>query len=154
MRVEAGRDGHRTADREVLRLIIRVTVLDAAENVLREEGVHTSAGGPADMGVGVGDYSVTDFGAGHGNARRSIQQERIERRPAQPGKAILTVQDLSARNDKGMLALKHLNLMVREKEVVGIANISSRNETNTWASISRPLSSFDRQPNSKFRFDK
>ena len=54
--------------------------------------------------------------------------ERIERHPVQPGKPVLTVQDLSAQNDKGVVALKHLNLTVREKEVVGIAGVSGNGQ--------------------------
>ncbi|MCP4401404.1 MAG: ATP-binding cassette domain-containing protein, partial [bacterium] len=54
--------------------------------------------------------------------------ERIERHRLQPGKPVLEVKDLSARNDKGIMALKHVNMLVREKEVLGIAGVSGNGQ--------------------------
>jgi simple sugar transport system ATP-binding protein len=54
--------------------------------------------------------------------------ERIERHRLSPGNTVLEVKDLSARNDKGILALKHLDMRVREKEILGIAGVSGNGQ--------------------------
>jgi simple sugar transport system ATP-binding protein len=49
---------------------------------------------------------------------------RMERAEVEKGKAILRVENLSARSDKGYLALKGVSFTIHEGEILGIAGIS------------------------------
>jgi simple sugar transport system ATP-binding protein len=54
---------------------------------------------------------------------------RIERPLVEKGKPILEVQDLSAFNDKGFLALKGVSFSIHEGEIFGIAGISGNGQS-------------------------
>lgn len=54
--------------------------------------------------------------------------ERLEKKKARPGKPVLEIENLSALNDKKLLALKGLNLVVRKNEILGMAGISGNGQ--------------------------
>ena len=54
---------------------------------------------------------------------------RIERVKVDPGKAILEVDNLSARNDKGIMALNGVSFSIREGEIFGVAGVSGNGQT-------------------------
>jgi simple sugar transport system ATP-binding protein len=54
--------------------------------------------------------------------------ENIEKKELSPGKSVLQIEDLNALNDKEVAALKNLNLIVRQKEILGIAGISGNGQ--------------------------
>jgi ABC-type uncharacterized transport system ATPase subunit len=53
---------------------------------------------------------------------------RIDRVKVEKGKPILQVEDLSALNDKGVLALKDVSFCVYEGEILGIAGVSGNGQ--------------------------
>jgi ABC-type uncharacterized transport system ATPase subunit len=53
---------------------------------------------------------------------------RIERTKVEKGKPILQVEDLSARSDKGFLALNGVSFSIREGEIFGIAGVSGNGQ--------------------------
>jgi simple sugar transport system ATP-binding protein len=55
--------------------------------------------------------------------------ESIEKKSLDPGRAVLEIENLNALNDKNLPALKALNLVVRQHEVLGIAGISGNGQT-------------------------
>ncbi len=64
-------------------------------------------------------------------AREMIGREvifNIERARVEQGSPILQVESLSARNDKGFLALKDVSFSVREGEILGIAGVSGNGQ--------------------------
>lgn len=54
---------------------------------------------------------------------------RIERVKVEPGKPILEVQDLAARNNKGVMALDGVSFSIREGEIFGVAGVSGNGQT-------------------------
>jgi simple sugar transport system ATP-binding protein len=54
--------------------------------------------------------------------------ERLEKNKLPPGKPVLEIENLSALNDKKIFALKDLNLVVRQNEILGIAGISGNGQ--------------------------
>jgi simple sugar transport system ATP-binding protein len=96
---------------EVKKISDRVTVL--------RRGKVTSAGIPTS--------SVTRAEL----ARLMVGREvvfRIEKKPVEPGKVVLSVKDLRADNDKGLPALRGVNLEVREGEIVGLAGVAGNGQ--------------------------
>ncbi len=64
-------------------------------------------------------------------AREMVGREvifRIERVKVEAGQPILQVENLSARNDKGLLALDGISFSVREGEILGIAGVSGNGQ--------------------------
>jgi simple sugar transport system ATP-binding protein len=55
--------------------------------------------------------------------------ESIEKKSLDPGRAVLEIENLNALNDKNLPALKQLNLVVRQHEILGIAGISGNGQT-------------------------
>lgn len=53
---------------------------------------------------------------------------RIERATVETGKPVLQVENLSVRNDKGLLALADVSFSVREGEILGIAGVSGNGQ--------------------------
>lgn len=51
-----------------------------------------------------------------------------EKKPCQPGDIVLEVKDLHAENDKGLPALRGVNLNVRQGEIVGIAGVAGNGQ--------------------------
>lgn len=63
--------------------------------------------------------------------------------PMTPGKARLTVRDLTVMGDRGIPALESLNLSVREGEILGIAGVSGNGQrelAETIAGLRKPTS--------------
>lgn len=53
---------------------------------------------------------------------------RIEKPPAEIGEVRLTLENVEARNDKGLLALRSLSLQVRSGEIVGVAGVAGNGQ--------------------------
>jgi simple sugar transport system ATP-binding protein len=54
--------------------------------------------------------------------------ERLEKKTISPGRPVLEIENLSALNDKKLLASKNLNLVVRKNEILGMAGISGNGQ--------------------------
>ena len=54
--------------------------------------------------------------------------ETIEKKQLPPGDPVLEIKNLNALNDKKLAALKNLNLVVRQNEILGIAGISGNGQ--------------------------
>jgi general nucleoside transport system ATP-binding protein len=54
---------------------------------------------------------------------------RVEKTPSQPGSPVLTLNNLSARNNRGLPALHQLSLTVHAGEIVGIAGVAGNGQT-------------------------
>jgi simple sugar transport system ATP-binding protein len=54
--------------------------------------------------------------------------ERLEKKKVRLGKPVLEIENLSVLNDKKLLALKGLNLVVRNNEILGMAGISGNGQ--------------------------
>jgi len=52
----------------------------------------------------------------------------IEKKQLPPGQPVLEIKNLNALNDKKLAALKNLNLVVRQNEILGIAGISGNGQ--------------------------
>lgn len=66
-----------------------------------------------------------------GLAKKMVGREvifRMERTKVERGKPILQVENLSALNDKGLLALKGVSFSIREGEIFGIAGVSGNGQ--------------------------
>lgn len=55
--------------------------------------------------------------------------ERISRSDVEPGSDIVSIRDLTVRNNKGLVAVDNLSFSVREKEILGIAGVSGNGQT-------------------------
>ena len=65
-------------------------------------------------------------------ARMMVGREvllRVEKKPAQPGGALLRVQDLSVTDDRGLPAVRNVSFDVRAGEIVGIAGVDGNGQT-------------------------
>jgi simple sugar transport system ATP-binding protein len=60
---------------------------------------------------------------------------RIEKTPAQPGAALLTVNELEVTDDRDLLKVKGLSLEVRSGEIVGIAGVDGNGQTELVEAI-------------------
>jgi general nucleoside transport system ATP-binding protein len=54
---------------------------------------------------------------------------RVEKKPAEPGEPLLRVEGLSARDERGLDAVRDVSLEVRAGEIVGIAGIDGNGQT-------------------------
>ena len=67
-----------------------------------------------------------------GLARLMVGREvvlRVEKTPAEPGEPLLTVQDLTVLDNRGLEAVRGLSLEVRAGEIVGIAGVDGNGQT-------------------------
>jgi general nucleoside transport system ATP-binding protein len=53
----------------------------------------------------------------------------VEKGPAQPGEALLTVRDLEVRDDRGVARVKGVNFELRRGEIVGIAGVAGNGQS-------------------------
>jgi len=60
---------------------------------------------------------------------------KLEKKPVTLGEPLLEVEDLWARNDKGLFAVKGLNFTVRRGEVFGIAGVEGNGQTELVESL-------------------
>jgi simple sugar transport system ATP-binding protein len=108
---------------EVMEVSDRVTVLRKGENVAT---VNTSEVNREDL------------------AKMMVGRDvlfRVEKGPVHPGKDILSLEDLTVRNDRGIEAVKRLSLRVREGEILGIAGVSGNGQeelADALAGVRRP----------------
>jgi len=54
--------------------------------------------------------------------------ERIKRKEVAPGKPVIEIDNLTVINDKGLEAVKKVNMVVRENEILGIAGVSGNGQ--------------------------
>lgn len=76
--------------------------------------------------VNVADVSETEL------ATRMVGHEvklKVEKGPSVPGDVVLEVEGLTVEDNRGLEAVKNLNLQVRKGEIVGIAGIDGNGQT-------------------------
>jgi len=95
---------------EVMDICNRIVVLRAGRVVAQRNAAETNARELANLMVG-----------------RELL-ENIDKRDIEPGPPVLTIENLSALNDKQISALKNLNLCVRRNEILGMAGISGNGQ--------------------------
>lgn len=64
-------------------------------------------------------------------ARLMVGREVIfthDKKPVQPGEVVLELQDVQAENDKGLPALRGVNMKVRKGEIVGLAGVAGNGQ--------------------------
>jgi simple sugar transport system ATP-binding protein len=54
---------------------------------------------------------------------------QVDKKPAEPGDALLSVNDLEALDDRGLLAVRGVSFEVRAGEIVGIAGVDGNGQT-------------------------
>jgi len=54
--------------------------------------------------------------------------ERIEKKKMDPGTPVLEIENLNVLNDKKLISIKNLNLVVRQAEILGIAGVSGNGQ--------------------------
>jgi general nucleoside transport system ATP-binding protein len=52
----------------------------------------------------------------------------LNKKPCQPGKVILRVEDVQSENDKGLLALRSVSLEIRQGEILGLAGVAGNGQ--------------------------
>jgi ABC-type uncharacterized transport system ATPase subunit len=68
---------------------------------------------------------------------------RVDKPPAEPGETLLTLEDLSVLDDRGLEAVRGVSLDVREREIVGIAGVDGNGQSELIDALSglrRPAS--------------
>jgi simple sugar transport system ATP-binding protein len=53
----------------------------------------------------------------------------VKKKPQQPGEVVLSVQDVTAENEKGLPALRRVSLEVRSGEILGIAGVAGNGQS-------------------------
>jgi simple sugar transport system ATP-binding protein len=96
---------------EVLEIADRITVLRRGKAVGTTTPAETTREQLAAMMVG-----------------RPVQLT-VEKAPAKPGEPVLTLRDVSIRDDRGQLAVRDLDLEVRAGEIVAIAGVQGNGQT-------------------------
>ena len=95
---------------EVMDISDRIVVLRAGQVVAQRKACETDARELANLMVG-----------------RELL-ESIEKNEIEPGQPVLEIEHLKALNDKQISALKDLNLVVRQHEILGMAGISGNGQ--------------------------
>ncbi|MGD9300808.1 MAG: ABC transporter ATP-binding protein [Desulfobacterales bacterium] len=95
---------------EVMDISNRIVVLRAGQVVAERHTAETSIRELANLMVG-----------------RDLLED-IDKKHLEPGRPVLEIQDLDALNDKKLPALKDLNLVVRQNEILGMAGISGNGQ--------------------------
>jgi simple sugar transport system ATP-binding protein len=60
---------------------------------------------------------------------------RVEKKPAEPGEPLLTVEDLRVHDERGLEAVRGISLEVRAGEIVGIAGVDGNGQTELVEAI-------------------
>ena len=77
-------------------------------------------------------------------ARAMVGREvllRVEKKPAEPGEPLLTIEGLRVFDDRGLEAVREVDLQVRAGEIVGIAGVDGNGQTeliDALAGLRRP----------------
>ena len=74
-----------------------------------------------------------------GLARSMVGREvllRVDKKPAQPGETLLTVEDLVVRDDRGLEAVRGVSFEVHAGEIVGIAGVDGNGQTELIDALS------------------
>ncbi len=111
--------------REIMAITDRVSVMRRGEMVATLETRQTSPAELAELMVG----------------RRVLL--RVEKTPAKPGKVVLSVENLTVRDDKGVARVDGVSFDIREGEIVGIAGVAGNGQSElleTIAGIRKPAS--------------
>jgi simple sugar transport system ATP-binding protein len=95
---------------EVMDICDRIVVLRAGQVVAQRNTAETSTREMANLMVG-----------------RELL-ESLDKQDLEPGRPVLEIKNLNALNDKGLGAVKALNLAVRQHEIVGLAGISGNGQ--------------------------
>ncbi len=66
----------------------------------------------------------------------------VEKTPSEPGEVVLDIQDLYVKNEKGLDAVRNLNLQVRAGEIVGIAGIDGNGQQELTDAINNIRKSY------------
>lgn len=95
-------------------------VVDISDRVsVLRRGKETAAG------IAVKDVTKADL------ARLMVGREVVfsqEKSPSNPGEVVLSVENVHADNDKGLPALRGVNLQVRQGEIVGVAGVAGNGQ--------------------------
>jgi general nucleoside transport system ATP-binding protein len=73
-----------------------------------------------------------------GLARLMVGREvllQVEKKPAEPGEPLLTVEDLRVHDERGLEAVRGISLEVRSGEIVGIAGVDGNGQTELVEAI-------------------
>ena len=97
--------------REIMAVTDRVSVMRRGRMVAHRDTVATSVGELAELMVG---------------RRVSLQ---VEKGPAEPGRVLLAVERLAARDDRGALRVRDVSFTVRAGEIVGIAGVAGNGQS-------------------------
>jgi general nucleoside transport system ATP-binding protein len=67
--------------------------------------------------------------------------KKVRQKTTNPGDAVLTLKDISAMNDKGIVGLKNINMTIRAGEILGIAGVAGNGQKELCEAIAglRPL---------------
>ncbi|MFZ5815538.1 MAG: ABC transporter ATP-binding protein [Bacillota bacterium] len=103
--------------KEVLHLADRVTVIRRGRKIATVEAKGQTEAELANLMVG-----------------REVEL-RVEKKPAAPRQPVLEVSNLSARNDRGLLALRDVSFQVRAGEIVGIAGVDGNGQSELVACL-------------------
>ncbi len=96
---------------EVMDISDRIVILRAGQVVAQKNTAETSARELANLMVG-----------------RDLL-ESIDKKSLDAGRPVLEIENLDALNDKKLLVLKNLNLVVRQNEILGMAGVSGNGQT-------------------------
>ncbi len=97
--------------REIMAVTDHVSVMRRGELVDTREIAQTSVEELAELMVG-----------------RSVLL-RVDKKPAEPGRTVLEVEDLTVRDGRGVVRVGHASLCVRAGEIVGIAGVSGNGQS-------------------------
>ena len=97
---------------EVMAIADRVTVL--RQGKLTAEGILTSETSKAELANLMVGRKVLF---------------RLDKNPKKPGDVVLELKNVSAANDKGLPALRNVNLKIRSGEIVGVAGVAGNGQT-------------------------
>ncbi|GGE90010.1 ABC transporter ATP-binding protein [Stappia taiwanensis] len=111
--------------REIMAITDEVSVMRRGEMVATRQTAKTSMGELAELMVG----------------RRVLLE--VEKQPASPGRPVLQVENLTARDGRGVDVVRDVSFEVRAGEIVGIAGVSGNGQSELLEAIAgiRPVRS-------------
>ncbi|MDQ0472404.1 ABC transporter ATP-binding protein [Labrys wisconsinensis] len=103
--------------REIMAVTDRVSVMRRGEMVATLETARTNPAELAELMVG----------------RRVLL--RVDKKPAQPGRTVLSVETLTLRDEKGVARVENVSFTVRAGEIVGIAGVAGNGQSEVLEAI-------------------